>query len=333
MYSLVEMLTYCRPEGSLAQELFCKRYLRPAMGTPDMYGNYTKIIGDSPTVCFAAHHDTVHWFSGMQRVEVSGDIVVLPKNTPSSCLGADCTTGVWLILGMIEEGIEGVYVVHAGEEIGCVGSIKLVASAPKWFDHVQSIISLDRYGTESIITHQMSTRTASDAFAISLGSILDLPLLRPDDGGSYTDSNEYRAIIPECTNLSVGYYDQHTRNETQDLWFADVLLERMIDAKWDELIIERIPEEDTWEYDMYDQWGTGYGRYDNKKYKSQFDWDYKAEDKEEEEHDMLIRFLKKYPVEVAELLSDWGIATEYLIEELSIQDTEFINDYIARRLG
>ena len=51
----------------------------------------------------------------------------------SSCLGADCTTGIWLIMNMIEaKVIEGVYVIHAAEEVGCKGSRALVADDPEW---------------------------------------------------------------------------------------------------------------------------------------------------------------------------------------------------------
>jgi hypothetical protein len=38
-----------------------------------------------------------------------------------------------------------------------------------------------------------------------------------DDGGVYTDSAEFVDYIPECTNISVGYYSEHTVNEKQDI--------------------------------------------------------------------------------------------------------------------
>ena len=52
MHSLVEMLRYKRPEGSDTQKAFCKRFLEPTFGKPDQFGNYIKIIGDKPNVCF-----------------------------------------------------------------------------------------------------------------------------------------------------------------------------------------------------------------------------------------------------------------------------------------
>ena len=65
--------------------------------------------------------------------------------------------------------------------------------------------------------------------------------MRPDDTGSYTDSNEYSDIVSECTNLSVGYMAQHTKNESQDLQFAVDLRAKLIEADWSKLVIERDP--------------------------------------------------------------------------------------------
>ena len=189
MYSLIEMLRYMRPEASQAQKEFCLRFLEPTFGLPDIHGNYVHIIGDKPRLCFASHHDTVHKQSGYQKLVVMNDVVSVADSKTSNCLGADCTTGVWLMLNMIEAGIEGVYVVHAAEEIGCKGSRALVADNPPWLSHLDAVISFDRYGDNSVITHQMGMRTASDEFAKSFAAALDLPQLEADTGGSYTDSN------------------------------------------------------------------------------------------------------------------------------------------------
>jgi hypothetical protein len=54
--------------------------------------------------------------------------------------------------------------------------------------------------------------------------------LEPDSTGSYTDSNEYAPIVSECTNISVGYFNQHTKNEVQDLDYADDLLLALVSS-------------------------------------------------------------------------------------------------------
>ena len=225
-HSLTEMLRYRRKHGTDSIKEFCQRFLHPTFGYPDKNGNYVLKIGKSK-ICFASHYDSVHNSDGMQQITISNDIISLSHNSGSNCLGADCATGIWLMLEMIEAKVEGVYVVHAQEEGGCVGSKAMVESNPKWLDNLDAVISFDRKGKESIITHQMMMRTASDAFAVSLDKILGLGQ-RPDDTGSYTDSNEYSTRVSECTNLSVGYDRQHTAFETQDFAFAIELRNALI---------------------------------------------------------------------------------------------------------
>jgi len=173
MYSLIEMLRYKRPQGTQTQDEFCERFLEPHFGLPDRHGNYILSIGETPTLCFASHHDTVHRTEGLQQLVVTSNVVSVADTAISSCLGADCTTGVWLMLGMIEAGIEGVYVVHAAEEVGCVGSSALVKDNPYWLTGIDAVISFDRYGDTSVITHQMGKRTASSEFATSFADAVD----------------------------------------------------------------------------------------------------------------------------------------------------------------
>lgn len=321
-YNLKEMLSYMRPEGSSAQTRFCNRYLRPVFGTPDIFGNYTKIIGKKPSIAFMAHHDTVHKFSGKQIVTDTGNFYSV-QGAISNCLGADCTTGVYIILKMIEAKVPGVYVVHAAEEVGCIGSSGLVAGNPDWIKHVRFAISFDRMGYSSVITHQMGRRTCSDAFADSLCDILGMAY-KKDKGGVYTDSNEYRKVIPECTNISVGYFSQHTKAERQDKFFVGRLVETLINADWSKLIESRdhnAPEE-------YDDWGYGYrssGYWSNYDLSEEYDdrpnpvtMGTKQKDKFTHFQDIrdMMDIIKENPMEVALLLRDIGYDGYDLIDEV-----------------
>jgi len=58
---------------------------------------------------------------------------------------------------------------------------------------------------------------------------------KTDTGGSFTDTANYTDIIPECTNLSTGYYNAHTQSEYQDYAFLEVFLEGLIATPWEEL--------------------------------------------------------------------------------------------------
>jgi hypothetical protein len=232
----IEMVSYRRPEGSRSQRRFCNRYLKPVFGQPDSKGNYILRIGSKPKVAFMSHHDTVHAKNGRQPVTVDGNFA----KATSDCLGADCTTGVYIMLRMIEARIEGLYIVHAAEEVGCLGSSHIVYQTPEVFDGIQAAISFDRKGYNSVITHQMGMRTCSDDFAYSLIDLLGLDY-NLDTGGSFTDSNEYKENVPECTNISVGYFKQHTSQESQDLVFMDKVADACINADWSKLVIDRDP--------------------------------------------------------------------------------------------
>lgn len=309
--SLVEMLQYMRPEGSDTQKEFNERFIEPIMGKPDRFGNYILKVNGASKVAYMAHHDTVHSKDGFQPIMLSYDRVELPQNTDSSCLGADCTTGVWLALNMIEYEIPGLYIIHAGEEIGCVGSgaiVKeyedqgyIVDSRGQSIDlkDYHAAISFDRKGTQDIITHQMGIRTASDSFAESLNDILGDIGMRPDSGGSYTDSNEYRGIIAECTNISVGYYDQHSKAESQNLPFVENLLTQLINADWGKLHIERDPV-----------------------IKDDFDWfrGQHAQDDDELELDAMAELVRSNPYSVAQLFKDYGFSYLEICEQLGVSN-------------
>lgn len=314
--ALMTLLRYKRPEGSVTQEYFCEKYLEPVMGEPDKFGNYIHIIPDEdglyPEVCFAAHHDTVHKTEGVQTV-FSMDNMVYSEG--GECLGADCTTGVWLILEMIAERVPGIYVIHAGEEVGCLGSSALVESNPEWLYDLKAVISFDRMGTDSIITHQMGYRTASEEFSQSLAAILRMGF-KSDDGGSYTDSNEYAEIVPECTNISVGYYAQHTAKEHQDISFAYKLRDALIAADWSKLVYARDPsivEPLYYRSNKFTGWPT-MDDYDTKNYVEDC---YDVED-----------VVRDFPGLIAELLVDWGFNRETLmqaLEDVGTDDPDFIS--------
>lgn len=252
---LLEMLTYARPAGSRSERRFIRRFIVPTGAKSDSYGNRILRIGSAPIV-WCSHTDTVHRFGGRQDVRVIRDVVSAPF---SNCLGADDTTGVWLMLEMIRHGVEGLYIFHRGEEVGCVGSRAIADNTPEVLDGIDYAISFDRRGTDSIVTHQMGQRTCSDVFARSLAEALGTDdHMWADPSGVYTDTNEYAHLVPECTNISVGYMNQHSRHETQDLWFADYLLGNLLSADYTKLIAARIPK-NSWlwedaedEYDGYD---------------------------------------------------------------------------------
>ena len=60
--------------------------------------------------------------------------------------------------------------------------------------------------------------------------------MAPSSGGSFTDSANYTHLIAECTNVAVGYFDQHTAREKFDLeWLERHLIPALIKVDWDNL--------------------------------------------------------------------------------------------------
>ena len=319
MHSLVTMLTYKRKHGTESIKNFCSRYLHPIFGHPDKDGNYVLIVGDKPNILYAAHYDSVHKTNGMQKVKVSAGIFTLHPDNEVECLGAVCATGIWLILEMIDAGIQGVYVVHAQEETGCLGSQALVNRLPYWLDSIDAVISFDRKGQSDIITHQMGRRTASDAFANSLADILKLGH-KPDDGGAYTDSNEYADTVSECTNLSVGYTGQHTAKEAQDLEYASTLRDALIEADWSQLVFKRDPS--VVESIYGDDWGYPFRGFQSYSY---------APLVEEDPLDDYYEIIQDYDKAVAAMLADWFHSPYDLLDELQRYGADPFRSPLLRR--
>ena len=87
----------------------------------------------------------------------------------------------------------------------------------------------------------MGERGCSDVFADAFIGSFGLPFVK-DPTGSYTDSYSFFDSVPECVNLSVGYYDQHTKKETQDIVFLEQMATACIDLDWEALPAVRDPK-------------------------------------------------------------------------------------------
>jgi hypothetical protein len=244
---LLEILSWARPHDSDTERAFCKAFLDPVPGmTKDAFGNRMVRIGDS-RIMWSCHVDTVAAKGGAQllRYDPETGVVQLAQGKPGMSLGADDGAGIWIMLNMIAEKIPGLYVFHRGEEQGCLGSRWLKDHTPDVLAGIDAAIAFDRAHFADVITHQSYGRTCSDAFAVSMSAGLNglNPGFRyePDDTGVYTDTNEYAGVIPECTNLSVGYLNQHGPKETLDALHCMALLDAMLKLDHSKLVIERDP--------------------------------------------------------------------------------------------
>lgn len=240
--TLLEMLTYMRPAGSVAEREFCARFLKPLGAAQDTAGNWHLRVDDTP-VLWSAHTDTVHRHSGRQTLDYQKGSVRVSKRSRkrgSNCLGADDTAGVFLLWAMAQRNVPGYYIWHYGEERGGIGSRALADHYADWLLQFKCAIALDRAHTTDVITQQAGGRCCSDAFARSLADALGLDY-KPCTNGIYTDTAEYIDIIPECTNLSVGYEHAHHSSEVLDCSHVLTLLEALCELDTTALVIERDP--------------------------------------------------------------------------------------------
>jgi hypothetical protein len=130
-------------------------------------------------------------------------------------------------------------VFHRGEERGGIGSAALSLSDSDWLMTFDRAIAFDRRATGSVITHQLGTRCCSDEFAIELGKRLhggcrDL-VYTPDTTGSFTDTANYTELISECTNVSVGYMNEHSGHETLNVEHLARLRKAALVIDWESL--------------------------------------------------------------------------------------------------
>lgn len=246
------------PHGT-EYELFDRLYDRVPDLQQDDFGNLFLEIGDgSSDVMFASHLDTAT--SAYTKVNhVIEDNII--KTDGKSILGADDKAGVTIMLYMIKHNIPGLYYFFLGEEVGCLGSRDVAGKhKEEKLAHINKVISFDRRGLDSVITYQSSTRCCSDAFATALGEQLNMVensfKYKNDPTGVYTDSAVFTKIYPECTNLSVGYYSEHTMSERQDIEHLEKLAKACLLVDWTSLPVERDPEKV--EYQSYSGYG-GYG--------------------------------------------------------------------------
>lgn len=245
--TLMDILTYRRPHGSASEEVCIAKYLDTIPGmTVDAFGNRILDVGcpsdnRKPTTLFSCHTDTVHRTPGVQKIlfDESLNVIYVPQES-NEPLGADDGAGMWLLLQMIKDGIPGRYVFHRAEERGGQGSDYIATSTPELLEGIKRAVAFDRKGTKDIITHQSYGECCSQAFAKALAEQLGMGH-KPSSRGVFTDTANYVDLVPECTNVSIGYEHEHTVMEMLDLDYLGRLCDSLLTVDWDELPTVRDP--------------------------------------------------------------------------------------------
>jgi hypothetical protein len=218
---------------------------------------------------FIAHVDTVHRDTGVNKIRKTQT----HWYADGAPLGADDGAGCAMLMHLIHSGVKGYYIFSQGEECGGIGAKHIANNNSALLKQFDRAIAFDRRGIDSVISHQGMGRCASDNFCLALASALnehnDLLMYSPDDTGVYTDTAEFTDDIPECTNISVGYYNEHGERENLDIVHFTALAKAAVLVDWDALPTERdptVPDYKSYKYGNYDTaWWSGYGVYKDDK--------------------------------------------------------------------
>jgi len=347
--ALHSILRIARPHDSNAEGKFLANYLDRALiaagHKPEIDGFGNRWV-DIPARDF--RHVSILWSCHVDTVDATGDekgvtlgadgIARLSKRKPGRCLGADDGAGLWLLLEMIHAGVPGRYAFHRGEEKGRLGSMHVANREPERLRDIDACVAFDRRGKDNVITHQMSERGCSEAFATGIARAINTASggrlsYSPDDTGSFTDTYSYFRDIPECTNLSVGYQSEHGPNETLDFEHLLRLRAAILAADFSTLPVER--DCTVTEYaDDWRQWG-GYGGYSG----GWRSWDddgaggYTFGYPKKQGSDVLAEAVSEYPEVAARLLEDMGVTYMDFVEAIDDYKPGAAARYYGRALG
>ncbi len=209
----------------------------------DVNGNFIYQQGGGSKTLFMCHYDTVETCTGRNRLSQDHRRTTV-RVAGGGILGADCGAGMYLLIRMLQAGIPGTYAFFNDEEAGRIGSTeyRILEGAPRGCVRA---IAFDRKGYTDVVTHQLLQQGCSlnfaGALATSLNAALQVDTLyAPTDKGSFTDSYSFFDCILECTNISVGYFNEHQRSEYLDYGFLQRLLNALLQVDFEALPTERV---------------------------------------------------------------------------------------------
>lgn len=266
----------------------------------DGMGNVVYTVGD-PTdePMFTSHMDTVHKDEGDLILHLTTgpkasdkDFLVAFENKVKrvkndvtgkteekavferSILGADDKTGMFIMAEMMKAEVYGTYAFFVQEETGRKGSTFWAKENLPFLtlNNIEQVISFDRMNTNHIITTQKGYTSCasaefidelSDRLKEAMSDVTGIIFPYKKEAGTFTDSASFMDICAECTNLSVGYYAQHSAHECQDMLHLAMFVQAACEMNWSGLPVIRdasaISSYDNayggaYGWDEYDEW-------------------------------------------------------------------------------
>ena len=213
---------------------------------------YVKSGDNEDKPLLTSHLDTVDDHSKNRDILRAKDIIndngVLSVSPfVDKVLGGDDRAGVYIMLELMKKDLSNSYdyIFFCDEEIGGLGSSYYSKTFTPELEQYTCFISLDRRGKNDVATYGYDNT--------------DLIQVFEDRGykeafGSYTDCVECSEESKiACVNLSVGYDNEHTSRETQDITIIDKVIELLSNKE----VISSLSKE-TFEYEEVDRWTYSY---------------------------------------------------------------------------
>lgn len=222
----------------------------------DVHGTEKEKAAIGIKTIFSSHLDTVEHNHGTNELIVKDGMVTVKGG---GVLGADDASGVFAMIQMIDANVKGRYMFFAGEECGAIGSNYMVDNYPALFTGINRAIAFDRKGTGDVVVEQYVGVCASPQLGVALADALsmgDTYLYEPCIG-VFTDTAIMIGLVPECVNISSGYYSEHTQNECLDIVYLESLIKRCIALDWDALPTVR-DNTKVERYDKYEKYSSKY---------------------------------------------------------------------------
>ena len=205
-------------------------------------------IDNGYDICVVCHIDTVRSNDNI-KLHKKGNVLT----NVCGILGADDRAGVYMMFKMMREGVKANFLFTNFEESGGRGVQRFIKDLPTTCSNIKFFMELDRQGIGEYVVY--------NDFPESYRNILGTFGLK-ESYGSYSDIADLSEhYLAPSFNLSVGYYNQHSREESLDIKHMNYMYDVAINIieKADAFPKERISkwgQEDKWN-DLDDSFYSG----------------------------------------------------------------------------
>lgn len=202
--------------------------------TRDSMGNIYAVKGvpkkGSYYPCYCAHLDTVHDIQpeGLEVVQLRDGWLAAMSGQTQVGIGGDDKCGLWAALRCIQELPACKVAFFIDEEVGCVGS---AAADLAFFADCAFVGQADRRGGGDFVSRIGGESLSSPEFLAAAAPLLERHGFTPCVG-AMTDVEALRnsGLALSVWNMSAGYFDPHTSQETLHLPTLERVVSFMLDA-------------------------------------------------------------------------------------------------------